>query len=220
MGRKNRKTLSEILFVWRCLAVVLATTCFSARSAAFDPTSIASGIGGALGAVDEGIDVGFALTDLLGELEVSPESEEEVGRATKELEKLRDRAGELNSNREEINDLLQTDLSTAKSLSDKLRAVKNMITASKRIAEIMGLRPKAGTAATQIQQLKINSMILDELQAIRRQMFLAQLEERQNKVRRELLLNEINKAERGKNSVAPLDLREPSGLHEKGVAYD
>lgn len=166
---------------------------WNATARAFDPTAL---VGGVMGGMDEGIDVGFALTDLLGELEVSPESEEEVGRATKELEKLRDRAGELNSNRQEINDLLQTDLSTAKSLSDKLRAVKNMITASKRIAEIMGLRPKAGTAASQIQQLKINSMILDELQAIRRQMFLANFEERKDKVQRSLLLDQIQYQER------------------------
>ncbi|MDG0816483.1 hypothetical protein [Bdellovibrio svalbardensis] len=194
---------------WRlciCSTASLTISLSGSKGLAFDPTTLASGLTGAFGTIDETIGVGFALSDLLGELDVSPESEEEVRKAVGELEKLNSRVGEVNANSREVHQLLQADLSRAKSLQEKLRAIKTMIAASKRIAEVMGFRPKAGSYAAQVQQLKINSMILDELQAIRRQMFLSSLEERQNKARRSILLESIVEQEREK-SLTPSGLR-------------
>ncbi len=186
-GQSSLKRLGAVV------AFSVTISLSGSKGLAFDPTAL---VGGVLGGVDEGINVGFALTDLLGELDVAPESEEEVRKAVGELEKLSSKVNQYNSNQKEVASLLQTDLSKAKTLQDKIRAVKTMISASKRIAEIMGVRPKAGAAAAQVQQMKINSMILDELQAIRRQMFLSSLANRESEARRSILLNDIVESER------------------------
>lgn len=173
---------------------------------AFDPTAIAmggqalSGVLGGLDKADEMADIGFVFGDLLSELGVETGTNEEINRAVTRLEGLNAKARELRWNETEIKDALASDLNEANSLKERIKTLRTMISASKRIAEIMGVRPKAGERASQIQNIRINSMILEELQAQRRQQFLAYLEAKEAKSRRDLLLQEIQEKERGKNT--------------------
>lgn len=175
------------------------------KTQAFDPTSLLtatqslSGVLGGLDKVDEMADLGFALTDLLSELGVETESEADIDRAAKKLEDLNSRARDLKWTHQEIKQALESDLRQTGSLKEKLRGLRTMISASKRIAEIMGVRPKAAERASQIQSIRINSMILEELQAQRRQEYLAYLEKKEAQTKRDLFLAEIQDKERGKN---------------------
>jgi hypothetical protein len=186
------------MFIFSVLSLPLAAF-------AFDPMTIAAGmqavssIMGSLDKVDEMADLGFAFGDLLGELGVETGSEEEISRSVGRLEELNRKAQDLKWSGQDIRQALQSDLNSANSLKDKLKALRNMISASKRIATIMGVRPKAGVAATQIQNIKINSMILEELQAQRRQQFLVYLEAREAQTKRAIFIQEIQENERGKN---------------------
>ena len=91
----------------------------------------------------------------------------------------------------DLKNALDEDLQSAKTVTARIKALRNMIAASKRIATVLGIRPKAGEKAAVIQEIKINSMILDELQAMRRAQFVAYLEDREIKARREIYLEEI-----------------------------
>ncbi len=166
---------------------------------AFDPTAlVVAAVGAVPGGdrVDEMADLGFAFSDLLTELGVESGTEEEISRAVDRLEHLNSRARELNWSRKEIADALSSDLSSAKSLKERVKTLRNMIKASKRIAEVMGVRPKAAERATMVQSVRINSLILEELQAERRSQFLAYLESREAQMKREVLLQEISERHR------------------------
>ena len=190
---------------FRNITIFLAVLSFSISARAWDPTVIAtgfqavSGVLGGLDKADEMVDIGFALGDLLSELGVETGSEEEMGRAVSRLEELNRKARDLKWSSQEIKQALESDLSHANSLKDRLKGLRNMISASKKIAEVMAVRPKAGTAASQVQNLRINSMILEELQGQRRQQFLAYLEQKEKQSRRDIFLQEIQDKERGHN---------------------
>jgi len=64
----------------------------------------------------------------------------------------------------------------------------------------MGFRPKTAEKAARIQEIKLDSMMLEELQAIRRSQYLAYLENQEAKHKRELLLKEIlqSKSQKGR----------------------
>ncbi len=112
-------------------------------------------------------------------------------KAVERLQSLNGKMRDLKFSGDEIKSAIENDLKSANSISAKIRALRNMITASRRIAEIMGVRSKAGQKAAQIQSIKINSMILEELQAMHRSQFLAYLEEREVNAKRDLYLREI-----------------------------
>lgn len=206
---RARLCLGRTLRVLSFSALACLTVSLSASNAvAFDPTTLGRGLGGlsgilgGIGGADEAIDVGFALTDLMQELDVEPSSEAEVDRAVKDLENLNTKIRDLKYSREEIRSAISEDLTRANSLAAKLRAIKNMIAASKRIAEITGLRPRAGMIANSVQQLKVNGMILDELQRMRRSMSLQAIRENEIRYRRSYFLETIREEEgRGKRSL-------------------
>jgi len=188
-----------------CLALGLSV---GGYAYAFDPTTLAigaqavSGIMGGIGKVDEAADVGFALGDLLSELGLDSDGEGEMKNAVSRLEELNSKARDLRWSRDEVRTALDYDLKRATTIAEKLKAVRNMISASKRIAAIMGIRPKAGEKAATIQEIRINSMILEELQAMRRAQFLTYLEDREAKARRNIYMQEIVEQERGDLSVS------------------
>ncbi|MFV8250459.1 hypothetical protein [Bdellovibrio bacteriovorus] len=181
---------------------IISISCFQGNVAsAWDPTAIVGGVVGLMPGgdrVDEMADLGFAFSDLLEELGVESGTEEEITKAVGRLEKLNSKARELHWTHVEVSEALSADLSSAKSLKERVSALRNMIKASKRIAEVMGARPKAGERASMVQSIKVNSMILEELQAQRRSQFLAYLETRESETRRNILLQEISEKHRGK----------------------
>lgn len=192
----------------RCLArrlwlLGLSASFLPVTTAAFDPTTIAMGAQAAssimdgMNKADEMADIGFAMGDLLSELGAEPESDDEMKKAVNQLEDLSSRARDLKWSKDEVHNAIDYDLRRANSIKDKLKALRNMISASKRIAEVMGVRPKAAEKAAKIQEIRINSMILEELQGMRRAQFLAYLDDRETKARREIFMQEIVEQERG-----------------------
>lgn len=165
------------------------------KSFAFDPYSTAMAAQTAysfMNKADEAADVGFALTDLLEELGGDTDSEEEMLQSSmNRLETVYSKTRELGWLGSDISNSISNDLNQGKSLTKKIKALKNTIQSSKKIATIMGFRPKAGEKAVHIQEIKINSMMLEELQAIRRAQYLAYLENQEAKHKRDLFLKEI-----------------------------
>lgn len=186
------------------LLISLTTSLWESQAFAWDPTTVAtsaqaiSGILGGLDKADEVADVGFSLQDLLSELGSEPSGEAEINHTVKKLEDLNSKARDLRWSQQEIRAALEMDLKSGNSLRSSIKSLKHMISASKRIAEITGLRPKAGERAAQIQSIRINSMILEELQSLRRAQMLAYLDQREVKARRDLLMSEINESRKNK----------------------
>lgn len=176
------------------------------RSFAFDPYSTAMAAQTAysfMNKADEAADVGFALTDLLEELGEDTDSGEEMLQSSmNRMESVYSRTRELGWLGSDLSNSINSDLRQGKSLTKKIKALKNTIQSSKKIATIMGFRPKAGEKAVRIQEIKINSMMLEELQAIRRAQYLAYLENQEAKHKRDLFLKEI--LESGKQSKGKL----------------
>ncbi|WP_374032909.1 hypothetical protein [Bdellovibrio bacteriovorus] len=189
--------LRPFSFVLLCVFIAF----YGSKAVAWDPTAIVGGVVGLMPGgdrVDEMADLGFAFSDLLEELGVESGTEDEITKAVERLEKLNSKARELHWTHVEVSEALSADLSSAKSLKERVSALRNMIKASKRIAEVMGARPKAGERASMVQSIKVNSMILEELQAQRRSQFLAYMESRESQARRDILLQEISEKHRGK----------------------
>ena len=176
------------------------------RSFAFDPYSTAMAAQTAysfMNKADEAADVGFALTDLLEELGTDTDSEEEMLQSSmNRMESVYSKTRELGWLGSDLSNSINNDLTQGKSLTKKIKALKNTIQSSKKIATIMGFRPKAGEKAVHIQEIKINSMMLEELQAIRRAQYLAYLENQEAKHKRDLFLKEI--LESGKHTKGKL----------------
>ncbi|WP_413942685.1 hypothetical protein [Bdellovibrio sp. HCB-162] len=185
-------------------AIFFISTIFCISSVwGFDPTLIASGaetISGILGGLDkadEVADIGFALGDLLSELGVDNGTEAQMDKTIKRLEDLNQKAKELKWSHAEIKEALESNLSESRSLKERINSLRSMIAASKKIAAILAVRPKAGEKANQVQLIRVNSMILEELQDMRRAQFLALMEQREIKARRDIFLQEIIEKERG-----------------------
>lgn len=177
------------------LILPLFLVIYSKRSIAFDPYTAAMTAETAynfMNKADEAADVGFALTDLLEELGEDTDGEEEMIQSSmNKIENVYSRTRELGWIGSDLSNSINNDLRQGKSLSKRIKALKNTIQSSKKIATIMGFRPKAGEKAVRIQEIKINSMMLEELQAIRRAQYLAYLEDQEAKHKRELFLKEI-----------------------------
>lgn len=191
----------------RLIDVIVVSLILRQKCLAFDPVTVAagaqavSGIMQGLEKADKVADIGFSLGDLMSELGVAPESEGEMKDAVSRLERLNSKAKDLQWTKEDIRNALDYDLKRAVTLSEKVRALRNLISASKKVATVIGMRPKAAERAARVQELRVNSMILDELQSIRRAQFLAYLEDREKKARRDIFIQEIIEQERGPLSV-------------------
>lgn len=176
----------------------------SKRSFAFDPFTAAMATQSAydvMNKADEAADIGFALTDLLSEIGEDTDDEEQALQSSmNRIEGVYSKTRELGWLGSDLSNSINYDLKQGKSLSRKIRALKNTIQSSKKIATIMGVRPKAGEKAARIQEIKLDSMMLEELQAIRRAQYLAYLENQEAKHKRELFLKEIleTKPQKGK----------------------
>lgn len=186
------------------LVIPLLIVSYANRSLAFDPYTAAMTAQTAydfMNKADDAADVGFALTDLLEELGEDTDDQEQIlQNSMNRIENVYSKTRELGWLGSDLSNSINYDLKQGKSLSKKIRAMKNTIQSSKKIATIMGYRPKAGEKAARIQEIKLDSMMLEELQAIRRTQYLAYLENQEAKHKRELLLKEIlnTKPQKGK----------------------
>ena len=111
--------------------VFLSVVAFSPKLAfAFDPYTIAkgaeaaSGLIGGLEKLDESADIGFAFSDLLTELDVDPQSEEDVTAAVHRLEDLNSQISGLRQTKQDAQSLLDPELNREKSFADQIRRVR------------------------------------------------------------------------------------------------
>lgn len=141
--------------------------------------------------VDEAAGVGFSLSELFDEVGMESDLSQKIDQSVSKLEGLYQEAKTYNSLHQELKMTLEDDLKSSKSLAKRIKAFKNAIQISKKIALIMGYRPKAAEGAAKIQEIKINSMMLEELQSMQRAQYLAQLEEKEAKIKREIFISEI-----------------------------
>lgn len=171
----------------------------------FDPFTLAagaqavSGILGGLEKADELADAGFAISDLLEELEIDPETDQEIEEQVKRLEALERQMRELRTSQREFRNLIQSDFSRAKTFQSKVRRLRDMIKTTKRLATLLGLRPKAGEKALKVQDTRLQYMILDELMAIRRMQFESALESKEQSARYQLALGQVLEEEGATN---------------------
>ncbi len=176
------------------LKYISAVLMLSQGSYAFDPFTAALGAQAAQGMMDkaeETADFGFALTDLLEELGVESDSEADIEAALARLNKINSEARDIRSTNEDFNRNIEMTLNNGNSITKRLKYLRNTIKTSKKLATIMGFRPKAAEKATKIQELKLNSMILEELQSIRRAQYLSMLEEKETKMNQTLVLEKL-----------------------------
>lgn len=188
---KHSLTYPFIFFV-----MIFKTT----KSFAFDPVAMAMTAQSAqniINQVDEATDVGFALSDLMTEVGVETNQEEEdLQKAVDRIYKINSEARDLKWTSEDLDRSLNEDLTNGRSIGRRIKAMKNAIQASKKIATIMGFRPKAAEKAVRIQQIKIDAMMLEELQSIRKAQYLAYLEDKEAKLKREVFIQELLEKEK------------------------
>lgn len=147
--------------------------------------------GGGGGAVDEMVDVGFSLTELFNEVGIEPGANEALDQSIRELNEKNEQMRTIKWATEDLNRSLTSDLANANSLSSKLKVAKRAVEASRRLAAVMGVAPKSAERAAHLQEIRLNHLVLEELQGIHQTQMLAYLEEKKKKADREILLNQI-----------------------------
>lgn len=172
----------------------------SQRSFAFDPVTAAMTVQSAqtvMGQIDEAANTGFSLVELLSELGIETDSEKDLQGAMDRLGKINSEARDLKWAQEDLNNSIENELKNGKNLDHRIRGLREVVRASKQFAAIFGFRPKAVEKSMKIQDVKINSMILEELQSIRRGQYVAYLEDKELKLQREVYLEKILQKEKG-----------------------
>jgi hypothetical protein len=180
----------------RCVPIVLIVITGS-TAYAFDPFTIAtgaqavSGILGSIREVDELADAGFAVADLVDELDIDTETDQEIEIQVRRLEEIERQSRSLRDGERDIKSLIGQDLARSRSFASRVRRVRDMIQTTKRLAALMGLRPKAGEKGLKVQEARLQYMILDELMAIRRMQFESALENKEQRAKYQLALGQV-----------------------------
>lgn len=180
----------------RCVPIVLVVITGSSASA-FDPFTIAAGaqaVSGILGTMreaDELADAGFAVADLVDELDIDTETDQEIEAQVRRLEEIERQSRTLREGERDIKSLIGQDLARSRSFASRVRRVRDMIKTTKRLAALMGLRPKAGEKGLKVQEARLQYMILDELMAIRRMQFEIALESKEQRAKYQLALGQV-----------------------------
>lgn len=187
------------MFVRCLIPFALIITVFKAGIAKADAAAGAQAVSIFMDKMDEAAGVGFAVSDLLEDLGLENDNEEQLEKAVSELESINSKIRDARWTHDEFKQITDYDLKRGRSLTTKIKALSRLIDWSKKVASVAGVRPKAADAALKVQQIKIDSMILEELQSMRRTQYLAHLENQKYKTDRELYLNEILEQERGKS---------------------
>ncbi len=183
-------------------ALAFSVLLLSPRCFAFvDPFTIAAGVqvvSGVMGAMkesDEVMDIGISASELMGEFDVDSSLDDEIREQIKRLEALSRQGREFRDVAERGKSLFDNDLNRSRSLAQKLKTIREMVKFSKRVAALMGVRPKAGERALKVQEVKINYLILDELMAIRQMQFSSLLESKEQKERIQIAMERVLREE-------------------------
>lgn len=180
----------------RCVPIALIVVT-SSNALAFDPFTIAagvqavSGIMGSMREADEMADAGFAVADLVDELDIDTETDQEIEAQVKRLEEIERQSRNLRDGERDIKSLLGQDLARSRSFASRIRRVREMIQTTKRLAAMMGFRPKSGEKGLKVQEARLQYMILDELMAIRRMQFESALANKEQSAKYQLALGQV-----------------------------
>lgn len=171
--------------------LVICSSLKSSRSYAFDPFTASMATSSIMEKIDEASNVGFALTDLLSEVGVQNDNGKDLNTAIDSVRSYQNEAREIQWSSSDLKDSISRTLENGENLQKRMNSLKNVVQASKKIAGIMGIRPKAADGAARIQEITINSMMLEELQSIRKAQYLAFLEDKDAKLKREIYFQKI-----------------------------
>jgi hypothetical protein len=122
----------------------------------------------------------------------------ELDQKAQRLEKLNSQLRDLCWTSDDLKYTLDSDINSTKSLSQKIRQMRKLISISKKLAGGFGLKTKNSDKVATLQQVKINSMMLDELQAMRKMQLLGYLEDKERIAKQDIYLNRIIGEENGK----------------------
>lgn len=146
--------------------------------------------------VDEALDLSDAVVDLMDESEVNEATIEELESHVKRLEAVKSQINEINYIGSEFRSFTEFDLSRSKSLAQKLRTISRKIRQGKRISQFFSKKTgKTSTASLQVEQIRVNYQLLDEMRNLRIAQFNQYLEEKERKIRLQAALEEALKTE-------------------------
>lgn len=140
-----------------------------------------------LGITSETLDETAGLSSDLGYEADSKELDEQVS----QMEDLNQKLKEIKWNSQDLKYTFDGDIHRAKSLAQKIRQIRKVVSISKKLAGAFGFKTKGSEKVATLQQVKINSMMLDELQSMRRLQLIAYLEEKEREARKDIYLNKI-----------------------------
>lgn len=171
------------------------------HSQGFDPISAMAAVQTVEGVIDQGsqiddaIDLAESVSDLANESAVSEDLVKESDNFVKRLENLNNQINESKHFSSELKDLTNFDLSRSKSLASKLKTVSRKIKQGKRIYNFLSGKKGSQSPGLQIEQIRINQRMLDELQNIRIGQLNGYLEDKENKVQLQVSLENSLKEE-------------------------
>ena len=190
----------------------------SSVSLAFDPytamtvAQTTSGVLGSMKGISENFEDLSNFSDLLGI--TTDVMDESVGLAgdlgyesdtsaidnkVEKLEELNSKIKDLKMTKDEMKYALDSDINQAKSLTQKIKQMRKIISVSKKLGGIFGLKTKGSEKVATLQQVKISSSMLDELQSMRKMQLLAYLEDKERIINQDLYLNKLLNEETEKN---------------------
>ncbi|MBC7429995.1 MAG: hypothetical protein H7336_15380 [Bacteriovorax sp.] len=137
---------------------------------------------------------------LASELGYEGDSNELDGKAIR-LEKLNSQLKDLKWTNDELRYSFDSDITSTKSLSQKIRQMKKIVSISKKLAGTFGLKTKGSEKVAALQQVKLDSLMLDELQAMRKVQLLSYLEDKERIAKQDIMLNRIITEENTKSNM-------------------
>ena len=144
-------------------------------------------------AIENAADTADATIDLAQEAMVDEDLIREAEANVKRLEKLNANIRDTHGMSQELKSFSDFDLSRSKTLAGKLRQVVSKTRQGKRLFSLFG--GKSQNSAIQVENVKLNYRILDELRNIRLTEFSRHIEEQESRVKFQLAVERILKEE-------------------------
>lgn len=190
---------------------IIAALIFKSRSAqAFDPFTVVT----AGGAAANMLNATKGIADTVGDLSQFSEFlgtaadtfEETNGLASdlgyesdtsaletqvQKMENVNSKLQDLKWHSEDLKYSLNPEINHARSMSQKIRQFRKILSISRKLAGVFGLKTKGSDKIAMLQQVKISSMMLDQLQGMRTSQLMDHLENKIQKANQDIYLNKI-----------------------------
>jgi len=172
-----------------------------ATNVASGPAGMAAGFasgllggGGGKGDLEDLSSLGFEFTDLLDDFDIDDSAGESLRAKVRELE---DVQSKLKEGGDQVQDMSESidEVKRAEGLKSTLQAIHQMVQRTKSIAQMIPGHPKASQSALQVQETRLNYMMLDELTALRQIELEKKIDSNTRESRFRLLARDIQKEE-------------------------